>query len=153
MGLSMLTIGFISLAHQPSAQGYSESTVYLLWFCFYELTVGPVAYIIVGEVSTTRLRSHTVGLARNAYNLIAIVNGVVGPYVLNPTEGNWKGKCGFITFGLICLFVVWSWFRLPEMRGRTYGELDILFDRKLGAREFSKATVEPVSESKQATLN
>jgi SP family general alpha glucoside:H+ symporter-like MFS transporter len=37
---------------------------------------------------------------------------------------------------------VWTWFRLPEPKGRTYGELDILFEKKASARKFTKAVME-----------
>lgn len=84
----MFIIGFVALAPFSVAQGYAESAVYLLWYCAYELTIGPVAYTVVGEITTTRLRSHTVGVARNAYHVVAIVNNVVGPYILNPGEGD-----------------------------------------------------------------
>jgi hypothetical protein len=39
---------------------------------------------IVGEVSSTRLRSKTVGLARNGYNVVGIVAGVLNTYMMNP---------------------------------------------------------------------
>ena len=31
---------------------------------------------------------------------------------------------------------LWTYFRLPEPKGRTYGELDVLFERKIAARKF-----------------
>ena len=40
---------------------------------------------IVGEVSSTRLRSKTVGLARNLYNVVGIVSGILNTYMMNPT--------------------------------------------------------------------
>lgn len=42
----------------------------LLWVLFFDLSIGPLAYCVVGEVSSTRLRGLTVGLARNAYNIV-----------------------------------------------------------------------------------
>ncbi|KAL3469087.1 general substrate transporter [Aspergillus californicus] len=142
MGLTWFIIGFTALAPASTAQGFAESAIYLLWYCVYQLTVGPGAYTIVAESSTTRLRSHTIGLARNCYNIASIVNTVVGPYILNPTAGNWKGKCGFLTGGILVVCFVWAFFRLPEMRGRTYEELDILFSMNLSAREFKNQPVD-----------
>ena len=48
-------IDFIPLAPASSAQGYSESAAYLLWFFFYELTVGPVAYIVIREAFNAKI--------------------------------------------------------------------------------------------------
>lgn len=138
MACTWFIIGFVALAPASSAQGYAESAIYMLWYVVYQITIGPGSYIIVGETSTTRLRSHTISIARNCYNITSILNTVVGPYILNPTAGNWKGKCGFLTGGLLVLSFVWAFFRLPEMIGRTYEELDILFAMNLSARQFKK---------------
>ncbi|KAL3445819.1 general substrate transporter [Aspergillus insuetus] len=142
MSCTWFIIGFVALAPASTAQGYAESAIYLLWYVFYQTTVGPGAYIIVGESSTTRLRSHTISLARNCYNVASILNTVVGPYILNPTAGNWKGKCGFLTGGILVVCFAWAYFRLPEMRGRTYEELDILFGMGLKARQFKGQPVD-----------
>lgn len=138
-------VGFSSFAPAGPLQGYLGSAFYMCWFTIFQLSVGPVVYIIIGETSTTRLRSHTIGLARNAYNLATVVNYVVGPYILNPTQGNWKGKCGFLTAGILIVCFAWGFFRLPEMKGRTYEELDILFARSVPARKFKDAPVDVAS--------
>jgi SP family general alpha glucoside:H+ symporter-like MFS transporter len=39
--------------------------------------------------------------------------------------------------------LIWTYFRLPEPKGRTYGELDILFERKVAARKFKGTDVSP----------
>lgn len=42
--------------------------------------------------------------------------------------------------------VVWAYFRLPEMKGRTYRELDILFERGVPARKFKETVVSEQDE-------
>lgn len=149
MATMMFIIGCLALAPQTSAIGYASSTVFLLWYCCFEMTVGPGAYIIVGEVSSTRLRSKTVGLARNAYNIASLINYFVAPYILNPGQGNWKGKSGFLAAGLIVICMIWTWFRLPETKGRTYEELDILFSKRLKTREFKNYPVDVVGHEEE----
>ncbi|GLI77938.1 hypothetical protein PoHVEF18_006235 [Penicillium ochrochloron] len=142
MSLIMFLLGFVALAPETPAVGYASSALFLVWNCGYQLTVGPSAYVLVSEVSSTRLRAKTVALARNAYNLSLLVNYFVGPYILNPTKGNWKGKTGFLTGGIIIFFWIWAWFRLPETKNRTFEELDILFSKKeLKARDFKSYEV------------
>ncbi|EEA23406.1 hypothetical protein TMatcc_002272 [Talaromyces marneffei ATCC 18224] len=143
MALMLFLVGFVSLSPPKAAVGYVQSVLYLLWNCGYELTVGPAAYILVSEVSSTRLRNKTVALSRNAYNLSLLMNYFVGPYILNPTEGNWKGKTGFLTGGINIILLTWTFFRLPETQGRTFMELDILFSKKeLKTRDFKSYKVE-----------
>lgn len=142
MGLMMFLLGFVALAPEDAAVGYASSVLFIVWNCGYQLTVGPAAYVLVSEVSSTRLRAKTVSLARNAYNLSLLINYFVGPYILNPTEGNWKGKTGFLTGGIIVLFWIWTFLRLPETKNRTFEELDILFSKNLKAREFKSYRVD-----------
>ena len=37
---------------------------------------------------------------------------------------------------------MWVFFRLPEPKGRTYGELDLLFEQKVSARNFKSTKVD-----------
>ena len=56
--------------------------------------------------------------------------------MLNPTAWNWGAKTGYFWAGLCLVLFIWTFFRLPEPKGRTYGELDILFENKVSARKF-----------------
>jgi hypothetical protein len=54
----------------------------IVWLFTYDMTVGPVAYAIVGEVSSTRLRNKTISLSRLSYNVFSVAFGVMMPYML-----------------------------------------------------------------------
>jgi len=43
------------------------------------------------------------------------------PYMLNTDELNWGAKMGFFWAGLCGICAVYTYFRVPEPRGRTYG--------------------------------
>lgn len=38
---------------------------------------------------------------------------------------------------------MWIYFRLPEPKDRTYGELDVLFEQRVSARKFASTKVDP----------
>lgn len=141
--LCLMTVGFISLAPMNEASSWGTGSMLLVYTFFYDSTVGPVVYSLVSELSSTRLRAKSVVLARNLYNVFSIVNGVIFPYMLNPTAWDWKGKTGFFWAGTCFLCLCWAFFRLPEPKGRTYGELDILFETGVSARKFSGTKVDP----------
>lgn len=63
--------------------------------------------------------------------------------MLNPTAWNWKAKAGFFWSGTASLCLIWAFFRLPEPKGRSYAELDLLFEQKVSARKFKGAVVDP----------
>ncbi|GAA6041812.1 hypothetical protein JCM8097_007173 [Rhodosporidiobolus ruineniae] len=105
-------------------------------FC-YDATIGPVCYCLVSEVSSTRLRAKTVVIARVVYNVAGILSAVIMPYFLNTTELNWGAKTGFFWAGMAALCATFVFFRVPEPKGRTYGELDVLFENRISARMFA----------------
>ena len=148
MFLTMLVIGFAALAPSSNnAAKWAQSILLVIWVFVYDLSVGPLAFCIVSEVSTTRLRAKTIAIGRCSFYIWFTVFGVATPYMLNPSQANWKGKTGFFFAGTCFLSLVWTYFRLPEMKDRTYEELDILFQRKIPARKFGNAYVNPYAES------
>lgn len=152
LALLMFVIGGLAFGPLNSTFGFATSAVYLVWFGVWCLTIGPLPYIINGEVSSTRLRSKTIAIARGTYLVLNIINSAVAPYILNPEWAAWRGKTGLLTGGLTIVSFTWAYFRLPETRGRTYEELDILFAEKdLPARDFSKAIIHRDSDTMRVT--
>ena len=99
---------------------WAKSSLLIIYLFVYCPSVGATVYAIVGEVGATKLRGKTVALARNFYCIISLVMNVIVPYMLNPAAWNWSAKSAFFFAGLACLCVVWTWFRLPEMKGKSY---------------------------------
>lgn len=66
--------------------------------------------------------------------------------MLNPTGWNLAGKCGYIWGDTAAVCWVMACFFLPELKHRSYSEVDTLFNRKVPARKF-KTTVIDVREN------
>ncbi|KAF3391741.1 Maltose permease MAL31 [Penicillium rolfsii] len=140
----LMLVGFLGIpSHTTPGLSYSSAALLLVFVFTYDLTVGPVTYCLISEIPSTRLRIKSAVLARNCYNIASIIANFLNPPILNPTAWNLKGKGGFIwaPFCMICF--IWSFFRLPEPKGRTASELDVLFEKKISARKFSKLEVTP----------
>jgi len=90
----LIIIGSIAATHNEGAGLWAQAAVALIWIFTYSITVGPVAYSIVSEISAVRLRAQTVVLARNAYQLVNIVSQILVPHMLNAKSWNWQGKTG-----------------------------------------------------------
>lgn len=132
----MVVIGVVScLTTSPSISWALGALVIVLTFIF-NCTIGPVCYSLVSEIPSTRLRVKTVVLARVMYNITCIITNILAARMLNPTAWNWKGKTGFFFAGASLLCLTWCYFRLPEPKGLTYLELDILFEKKAEAKKF-----------------
>jgi SP family general alpha glucoside:H+ symporter-like MFS transporter len=147
---SMLFImGFLGLVPEAHRQQGAMATgsIMIIWAAVYQLTVGTVAYSLVAELSTRRLQIKTVVLGRNLYNIVGIICSVLTPYMLNPTAWNWGNYAGFFWAAVCFCCIVYSYFRLPEPRGRTFAELDLLFERRVGARKFATTDVDVFDET------
>ncbi|KPI42725.1 General alpha-glucoside permease [Cyphellophora attinorum] len=147
----MFTIGFVNLAHTTAAS-YATGSLILVFTLTYDITVGTLAYSLVTEIPSSRLRTKTIVLARALYNCQGIINGVITPYMLNPDYWNWSGKAGFFWGGLGSVYLVWAYFRLPEPKGRTYEEIDVLFEQKVSARKFSTTKLDLFRVDNQTEL-
>lgn len=82
------------------------------------------------------MRSRTIAVATAAQALVGIIMTVAIPYLINPDEANLGGKLGFFFGGLSIPCLIWWFFRVPEMKGRTYEELDIMFELGVKTRQF-----------------
>ncbi|KAK6906355.1 hypothetical protein L486_06082 [Kwoniella mangroviensis CBS 10435] len=99
-------------------------------------TVGPVCYPIVAETPSGRLRYKTITIGRFVYNLTGIFNNSVTPRMIQATAWNWGARCGLFYAGTNLLCLIWCWFRLPETKDRSFGEIDLLFENRVPARKF-----------------
>ncbi|TAQ83769.1 hypothetical protein B7494_g7908 [Chlorociboria aeruginascens] len=144
----LFILGFLGLvpeAHKREAS-LATGSILLIWALCYQLSVGTVCYSLVAELSTRRLQIKTVVLGRNLYNIVGIICSVLTPYMLNSGAWNWGNYTGFFWAGICFCCIVYTYFRVPEPRGRSFAELDILFERGVSARKFSTANVDVFGE-------
>ncbi|KAJ7101255.1 maltose permease [Mycena belliarum] len=141
MATVLLIIGALGFTSSAGAKWASGGLLVALNFA-YNSTLGAVCYVIIAEVGSTRLRAKTIVLARCAYQLTNIICGIIVPRMLSPTAWNWGPKSGLFWFGSAALSAGYCWLRLPETMGRSYGELDILFENKVPAWRFRDAKVD-----------
>ncbi|KAK1091070.1 hypothetical protein LTR48_007049 [Friedmanniomyces endolithicus] len=149
-GLAALVVLLLVIGILDCVPGYTEnapliwaqSSLMLVWNFCYGLSVGPVCFVILCEVSATKVRSKTIAVATATQALVGIVMTIAIPYLINPDQANARGKIGFFFGGLSALSLVWSFLRVPETKGRTYEELDIMFSRNVATRHFKEYHVE-----------
>lgn len=106
---------------------------------FTSITYGPAigsSMAVAGEVSATRLRAKSVGIGYGWSCIVSIVWTIVLPYLFNTDQANLGGNIGWIFFGMGLLMFAAVFLFVPETKGRSFDELDLLFEKKVPARAF-----------------
>ncbi|OAA61891.1 alpha glucoside transporter [Niveomyces insectorum RCEF 264] len=135
----MLLIGVLDCVPEQGggdSLDWAEVSLLLVWNFVYDLSIGPICFVIISECSATRVRSKSIAVCTAAQATLGIVMTVAIPYLINADQVNARGKIGFFFGGLTVLCLVWTFFRVPETAGRTYEELDLMFERRVPARQF-----------------
>ncbi|KAL1892654.1 hypothetical protein Sste5346_006940 [Sporothrix stenoceras] len=139
----LVVVGGLGFAN-PDDKGpsWAIGTLLLVYTLVYDAMVGPLCYAIVAEIPSTRLKVKSVVLARNVSNIAGFLNNSLMPRMLGVNSWNWGAKTALFWAGFCVLILIWAFFRLPEAKDRTYGELDVLFQRGVSARHFSSTAVD-----------
>ncbi|KAG5801813.1 hypothetical protein H9Q74_013616 [Fusarium xylarioides] len=106
---------------------------------FLALAYGPAigsSLAVAGEVSASRLRAKSQGIAFGFQAITSTVWVTVLPYMFNKDQGNMGGYIGWVFLGMTLLMMVAVFFDVPGTKGRTFHELDIMFEKKIPARHF-----------------
>ncbi|EXL40182.1 hypothetical protein FOCG_17283 [Fusarium oxysporum f. sp. radicis-lycopersici 26381] len=137
LAATWLSVGIAGFFSTQAALWYMGVMINLV-MVFFNIGSGPVIPIIASETSSVRLRAkaNAVGFICNSF--MSWVFNFCVPYIFNSDEGNLGGKTGLIFAALSVIAWVVFWFDLPEMKNRTYLELDEMFENKVKTRQFRK---------------
>ncbi|KAJ4336574.1 hypothetical protein N0V87_005281 [Didymella glomerata] len=138
----LVALGIAGSVAVSTASNLAQASLGLIISVLFTLGPAPASWVIIGETSAIRLRPLTTGVGRAAYYIINIPCIFLSSYMLNPDAANLRGKCGYVWAGTGFLCFALAYFYLPEMKGRSYREIDILFKRKVPARQWTKTEVD-----------
>jgi SP family general alpha glucoside:H+ symporter-like MFS transporter len=142
----LFLLGICASIPQSTATNYAQACLGIVISFVFAGTMGPISYSIIAETSSVRLRALSTGVGRAAYYVAEIPMIYLASQMLNSSGWNMAGKCGYVWGATACVCFVSAYFGLPELKGRSYRELDILFNRKISARKF-KSTIIDVREN------
>lgn len=96
-------------------------------------TLGPVSYVLGSEIGTGALREKTMAFTTAVSIVAAFVVAFSVPYILDKIAAN----VGWVFGAMATCAVVYTYFCVPETKGRSLEELDELFEKHVPARKFS----------------
>jgi len=138
----LIALGIAGSVGASTAASLAQASLGLIVSVLFTLGPAPASWVIIGETSAIRLRPLTTGIGRASYYIVNIPCIFLSSYMLNPTEANLGGKCGYVWAGTGFVCFALAWLYLPEMKNRSYREIDILFNRKVNARKWSKTVID-----------
>ncbi|KAL0945005.1 MFS maltose permease [Colletotrichum truncatum] len=153
MVIILIIIGGLGVPAMSSGTSWAVGALIVVMLFLFQLSVGPSCYTLVAEMPSTRLRVKTVALARAIYNTGGFVVNALQPNIIGENEWNWGAKGGFFWAGVAMLFLIWTFFRLPEPFGLTYSEIDLLFEHRVGARHFSQEAADSLRPQLEEVAN
>jgi sugar porter (SP) family MFS transporter len=133
----LVLIGIMDVVPTEAAKWVQASATVIYAFVYF-MTIGAMAFVLLGETSSTMLRAKTMALATAVQAVCGLVMSIAIPYLMNPDEANLKGKVGFIFGGLSLMAAVGSFFYTPELKGKTFEEIDALFEAKIPPRKMGE---------------
>jgi hypothetical protein len=168
-GLCMLGMAIGAGSVNPVGSGTGRSCLIAfsaLYMFSYNAFVGDASYPVSTELVSTRLRSWSVGSAISLGYFFAWLTGFCSPYFINPENLNWVSsllyclsvslqvigltflyqgaKYGYLWAGSNFACMLFFFFFMPELKGRTLEEIDELFAEKVSAWKFKgyKTTIQ-----------
>ncbi|KAH6662538.1 MFS transporter [Halenospora varia] len=136
-GLCQMVVAAVYTANPGTTQtGKLIVSFSILYIIGYNGMVATYAWLCGGEFPSQRLRSYTFGLASSIGFLGAWLATFTAPYFINPKALGWGPKYGYIWMPSCFIGAAWVWFFLPEVKNRTFEEIDEMFEARLPARKF-----------------
>ena len=142
----LFILGICASVPQNKQTNYAQACLGVIISFVFAGTLGPISYSIIAETSSVRLRALSTGVGRAAYYVAEIPMIYLASQMLNPTGWNLAGKCGYVWGSTACVCWMMAYYFLPELKHRSYREIDILFNRKVPARQF-KTTIVDVKDN------
>ncbi|KPM36046.1 Maltose permease MAL61 [Neonectria ditissima] len=142
----LMLIGVLNVWESVRGVAMSQACLTMLWTFIFQLSAGQLGWALPAEMGSTRLRQKTICLARDSSNIMGTIGGTLQQYFMNPQAWNLKGYTGFFWGGTCFCVFVWSYFRLPETWNRSYHELDVLFAKRIPARQFATTVIDSFDE-------
>jgi len=129
--ITMFTVAILyTVAPHSSHSGKALVAMLAIYQGAYGATIGPLSWVVAGELPCTRLRSATFGFAQAIGFFFAWLTTFTTPYFINPTSLNWGAKLAWIWAPSNLVTLVFIFFALPETKGLTLEEVDNIFYRR-----------------------
>ncbi|KAL7912430.1 general substrate transporter [Trichoderma velutinum] len=116
---------------------------------FWAVSFLSISVILPPEIATPKLRSLTVVYTVACAHTTAVITTFAVPQLTDASAAGLGAKTYLVFAGCMACIIVWSFFLMLETKGRTYAEIDEMYDQKIPMWKWS--SFETVTQAKQPT--
>ncbi|ROW08386.1 hypothetical protein VMCG_03098 [Cytospora schulzeri] len=133
----LFTMGALGTVSNPSMAVKEGITAMVTVFAVgFQLGWAPLSHVVAAEIPTTRLRDSTYAIGAIFNITIQCAVAFATPYLLNAPYADLGSKVGFIYGSFAFLAMIFTYFCIPECKGKTLEEIDALFLDGVPIRQF-----------------
>ncbi|KIX06960.1 uncharacterized protein Z518_04936 [Rhinocladiella mackenziei CBS 650.93] len=147
---ALMIMGALGTVHNPGHDIKSGIIAMMIIFASgYSLGWAPIVHTLSAELPSSKLRDMTYRTASvlNICTQFAVSFSI--PYLLNAPYANLGSKVGFIFGSMALISIVFAFFCVPECRGRSLEEIDLLFESGTRMRDFVTAKVDLQADARE----
>ncbi|WVW82919.1 hypothetical protein I302_104933 [Kwoniella bestiolae CBS 10118] len=141
-----VAIASLGFAKKSSSVDSATLAFICLWVFMYAFGFAGTGWTCAAEIATPRLRAKTTAFAASTNAISGAIFNSTVPLMISATSRNWGVKTLYMFAILGGVGTVINFFLLPETKGRTFAELDEMYDLKISPRKM-KAHVTTLEES------
>ncbi|CAG8033353.1 unnamed protein product [Penicillium salamii] len=132
----LLICGGLGTGNVTSSDKTGILTACVLFGWFYIMSFGAIGAVTAAEVPHLQLRDKSSMVVYWTQFICDFVVSYTLPYLLKAGYANLQSKVGFIYGGFGITGIIWAYFCLPDMSGRSLEELEVMWTEKVPARQF-----------------
>ncbi|XP_006155120.1 solute carrier family 2, facilitated glucose transporter member 2 [Tupaia chinensis] len=132
-----MSVGLV-LLNKFTWMSYVSMVAIFLFVSFFEIGPGPIPWFMVAEFFSQAPRPAALAIAACCNWTCNFIVGLCFPYI--------EGFCGpyvfFLFAGVVLAFTLFTFFKVPETKGKSFEEIAAEFRKKRGSAQQPKAAVE-----------
>jgi len=117
---------------------------------FWAASFYSLSNLMPSEIATPKLRNHTMAYTIAWAQTTAVITTLAVPQLTAADAANLGAKTYLVFAGCMACIIVFVYFYLPETRGRTFAEIDEMYDAGIPMRRWRD--YETTTAAKQASL-
>lgn len=155
VGMSILLVidliaGGLAFNSTNRQSGIAIAALSFIFNFFWASSFYSLSNLLPSEIATPKLRNYTMSYTIAWAQATAVITTFAVPQLTAADAANLGAKTYLVFGGCMACIIIFVYFLVPETKGRSFAEIDEMYDKKISMREWRNYTTE--TEAKQAIV-